>query len=424
MFSYPLLQDAEIFRAVERIDVALEAAADSLMPTTYWFLVYFGPVINQTMFGAYRNKQLFRSVRRKSERSFGSPTESSAEGVFSADELAFLIAIQQAAVAETFPGTPPPKIATFRLYRRTLVECLEAFMEHVGPVYSTALADSKIVSTRYTEMYQECAERPNPEQAMAVAAIERSVRGSNGTYTSVLGVVRHMNEFLRIRAHLVAPYLRKVWSVVRGERRIAQNDQRFLDFFGYGTAGLMTAVNCFDAEKARSFGRFASGWISQSILYHHKVSLNFFTEDPRHIQLRNLVRRTVADLGLRGKPTHVVLDALEQALSHRSDVTRRGLVGYLSADAGFSSLVSLNARVGWDEGAEIGDQIAIEEDQHRIKESSSIERILMRLLSAGVDWADLRVFLSYNKLSGYAAQMHKPDPEALIKMAVAAVTQS
>ena len=295
-------------------------------------------------------------------------------------------------------------------------------MGHMGAVFNTLLADAKIVSTRYIDMHQECAVNPRPDLALEIAAVDRAVRGSSGTYTAALGVVHHMNEFLRIRAHLVAPYLRKVWSVVRGERRIAQSDQRFLDFFGYGTSGLMTAVNCFDAEKARSFGRFAAGWISQSILYHHKVSLNFFTEDSRHIQLRNLVRRTVANLGLRGKPTHVVLDALEQALAHRPDVSREALVGFLSADAGFSSLVSLNARVGWDDGAEIGDQITVEEDQHRVTSDTPVDRIITRLLSEGVEWADLRVFLAANRLSGHVAQMHAGNPEAMIDMAVAAVT--
>lgn len=427
IFDMPLLLDEEVFSYISLIDAALFAAARALFPGTDWFLRYFGELANKTLFTSFRNQRMFQTLVPRSKRPKVKGRQPPVGDLYSEDETAFLLALNKAAVHSVDRSAPPPDVTDFRLFRRTLVECMEGFMQVVGAKVQSGvgrglsevayLKDAETVS----RLYDVQEKRPQVAAALArMKAVEDRV-GAEGDllYTSVLGVIHHLRVFLELRSQLCTPYLRKVWSVVR-EHNIRQQDPRFMALFNWGVTGLTTAVNCFDHSRATSFGRFAEWWIKQRILSYHKASFNLVSQESRHIQVRTRVRTLIRDNGWADLP----VAELVTNLSAEMDMDREDIVRILHDDIALSSVVSLDVQFGEDDSrTSVGDMIPTVNADGADKAEGELDQVkaVLRLVDR-MPWDHVRLLLISVGQEDALLPYYRPDARNLVRMAIHVVS--
>lgn len=83
---------------------------------------------------------------------------------------------------------------------------------------------------------------------------------------------RIYQKYMELRAMIVKPYLRSVYSTAKNT---ARNSHQMLDNFQNGSIGLMRAVSCYSTKRKACFASVAKCWIKQMMLLSIKEDANF-----------------------------------------------------------------------------------------------------------------------------------------------------
>jgi DNA-directed RNA polymerase sigma subunit (sigma70/sigma32) len=83
---------------------------------------------------------------------------------------------------------------------------------------------------------------------------------------------RIYQKYMEIRAMIITPYLRSVYSTAKNT---ARNSHQMLDNFQNGSIGLMRAVSCYSTKRKACFASVAKFWIKQMMLLSIKEDANF-----------------------------------------------------------------------------------------------------------------------------------------------------
>lgn len=424
VFASPLLSDEEVIAHIKRLDYALYKAANSLWPGTSWFLQFFGELVQKTVFVSFRNQRMFATAVPRSKRPKIKGRQPSIEDLYSPDEQRFLLAINCAAMHVVAPDkVTPPKAESFRLFRRTLVECMEGFMSAVGADMTgqrPRAAYVRDVTTVANSVGMDGDRSATHATFTRVREAERLTGAvGGGLFCTTVEVLRHMAVFLALRSALCEPFLRKVWSVVRASN-INQADQRFLALFNWGVTGLTTSVNCFEEERATSFGSFAEWWIRQRTLSYMKSKLNLVNQDPRHLQIRTRIRGLLRDRGW----VSLTVNEQVQLLTAELDMPASEIVDHLIDDASLSGIMSIDTQFGDDDSkTSVGDMISGGHDVDDTGSVSDGRRTIEHLLRF-MPYEDVRLYLLTKGREQDLLPLVTPNLKNLVRLSVHSVRSS
>ena len=381
VFHIPLITDEAVLSQVTKLDAALDRSIMAFLPYTDWVMIYLGTFANRIAFVSLRNTKVLVSTLPRSKRPRTDKNAlTAADTLYSEDELLMFNALGRLACHYTDRTIEAPSIDALRLFRRTKIMMLEAFLGHAREyrTLSVQLARDHQVGVASSTDFQ--AVRRIRELEDKVGALPNTMYGVS------LGAIRNANTMRKIRSVLCMPYLRKVWSVVR--RYIPQSDQRFLALLNIGVMGLITGINCYEAERRTSLGSFAENWIRQHVLEYMKSRLNLITQNPRDIQNRTRVRTALRDMGWENLPTNQKITVLAEHLG----MDRRDVIRHLQDDNALSSVVSTHAKYGGEESrTSVGDMIESDHDLEQSAIEDESLRSLIHQLRSTLPESDLRM---------------------------------
>lgn len=267
VFSVPLVQQKEVRLLFESIDCKLVPHVHQLIRNSNTELENMFQVIVKVAAGNTYGKNIY-------ERADGPKVEAGPKATFKDHETEFL----------------KNSYDFFRLVARF-------YSDHKKEIKTQSIENSiekcSFIRGVYEEVLSDFATRTKHYQQLHWLAIKAKLNSDHEEYSRLISTIKQIDESLnirgplfglakeanrinsyyhKVRATIIAPYLRTVYTVARST---ARNAHQMLDNFQNGSLGLMRAVSCYSTRRPASFASVAKWWVKQMMLLSIKEDANF-----------------------------------------------------------------------------------------------------------------------------------------------------
>ena len=281
VFSVPLLHQDEVAKLFTQIDSCIFPTVYSILDVS---MVYFEEVIQVVIKVAAGNTYGKNIYEKVNEDEMGRPIDpktvteapvkekSEERGTYKDHELKFLRNSYN--LFRLFAEKSTNQNKKSAGIERAMKQC--AF---IRGVYEDILSDF----VNYTKYYEslhwlalKAKFRHDHEEFHRVTELiillDQKLRLSKSGYYITREAKRIYSKYMELRAMIITPYLRKVYSTARNT---ASNPHQMLDNFQNGSMGLMRAVSCYSTKRLANFSSVATWWIKQMMLLSIKEDANF-----------------------------------------------------------------------------------------------------------------------------------------------------
>lgn len=262
VFSVPLMQQDSVEKMFAALDHILNPAAFKILEVSDYFYESVFQSVLRVIGGNTYGKNIY-------EKPMGND---SAKDIYKAHEVVFLknsyLAIRAFVDVHGNPGAARSKI------KPSLEKC-----QFIRGIYEDVVMEFELNLGKYADIHQKSHElgAQNKFEELTrnldlINELDRKYRLVRPAY----GISRDIHVILRqytdLRAKIIAPYLRAVYSAAKST---AKNAHQMLDNFQNGTIGLMKAISCYYTSRGSIFASVAKWWIMQMMLLSIKEDSNF-----------------------------------------------------------------------------------------------------------------------------------------------------
>lgn len=276
VFSVPLLHQEEVSKYFNQIDQCVFPTVYSILDTS---MVYFEEVVQVVIKVAAGNtygKNIYEKGNPDDETEMSKRTD--LRGTYKPHEIRFLknsYNLFRLFAHKTTQDNNPE-------YKGTLPVTIKKAMTEsafIRGVYEDIISDFVNYTKHYDELHwlaldakirQDHDEYHRLTDIMIL--IDRKLKLNKSAYYMTREARRIYQKYMELRASIITPYLRSVYSTAK---KTARNPHQMLDNFQNGSIGLMRAVSCYSVKRLASFASVAKWWIKQMMLLSIKEDANF-----------------------------------------------------------------------------------------------------------------------------------------------------
>ena len=276
VFSVPLLPQVEVSKYFDQIDNCVFPTVYSILSTS---MVYFEEVIQVVIKVAAGNtygKNIYEKGNPDDETETSLRTD--LRGTYKPHEIRFL----------------KNSYNLFRLFAHTATEENNPEYENELPVtIQQGMTESAFIRGVYEDIISDFVTYTKKYDELHWLALEAKLRDDHDEYHRLTDIIilidtklklnksayymsresrRIYYKYMELRANIITPYLRSVYSTAK---KTARNSHQMLDNFQNGSIGLMRAVSCYSVKRLASFASVAKWWIKQMMLLSIKEDANF-----------------------------------------------------------------------------------------------------------------------------------------------------
>lgn len=267
VFSVPMVQQKEVRLLFESIDKKLIPHIHQVIRVSDTEFENLFQVIVKVAAGNTYGKNIY-------ERADGPKPEGGPKATFKDHEIEFLKNSYDTlrAFANFYPDSK--KEIKIEVVEKAIDKCI-----FIRGVYEEVL-NHFILSTKYYQQLHWLAIKAKLsdqyEEYSRLVSLIKQIDDELAVRGPVFGLAREAQKiniyYHKVRATIIAPYLRTVYSVAR---RTARNAHQMLDNFQNGSIGLIRAVSCYSTKRPASFASVAKWWVKQMMLLSIKEDANF-----------------------------------------------------------------------------------------------------------------------------------------------------
>lgn len=276
VFSVPLLPQDEVSKHFNQIDLCVFPTVYSILDTSMIYFEEVMQVVIKVAAGNTYGKNIYEKGNPDDETETSRRTD--LRGTYKPHEIRFL----------------KNSYNLFRLFAHNTVKDENPEYEGSLPVtIQQAMTESAFIRGVYEDILSDFVNYTKQYDELHWLALEAKLRDDHDEYHRLTDIMilidkklklnksayymsrearRIYYKYMELRAAIITPYLRSVYSTAK---KTARNSHQMLDNFQNGSIGLMRAVSCYSVKRLASFASVAKWWIKQMMLLSIKEDANF-----------------------------------------------------------------------------------------------------------------------------------------------------
>jgi DNA-directed RNA polymerase sigma subunit (sigma70/sigma32) len=272
VFSVPLLHQEDVSRLFNQIDKCIFPTVYTILDSSMTSFEEILQILIKVAAGNTYGKNIYEKTEEHREEEENREIES--RGTYKEHEIEFLNNAYELFRLYAIHSTPETKVKTNHDIKSVMLKC-----NFIRGVYEDVLSNFVAVTKNYEQLHWNAlnAKTTNTldvyhKYINEITNVDKASRLNKSAFYISREAKRIYQKYMEIRAMIITPYLRSVYSTAKNT---ARNSHQMLDNFQNGSIGLMRAVSCYSTKRKACFASVAKFWIKQMMLLSIKEDANF-----------------------------------------------------------------------------------------------------------------------------------------------------
>lgn len=272
VFSVPLLHQEDVSDLFDQIDKCIFPTVYTIIESSMASFEEVLQIVIKVAAGNTYGKNIYEKTEEHREEEENRETES--RGTYREHEVEFLTKAYEIFRLYAIYSTPETKVKSRSNIKTAMQNC-----SFIRGVYEDVLsnfveATDKYEHLHWASLHAKISNNLDTYHKLTseVTLIDTTYRLSKSAYYISREAKRIYTKYMELRAQIITPYLRSVYSTAKST---ARNSHQMLDNFQNGSIGLMRAVSCYSTKRKACFASVAKFWIKQMMLLTIKEDANF-----------------------------------------------------------------------------------------------------------------------------------------------------
>lgn len=272
VFSVPLLHQDDVSKLFDQIDKCIFPTVYTVLESSMSSFEEVLQIIIKVAAGNTYGKNIYEKTEEHREEEENRETES--RGTYREHEIEFLNKAYEIFRLYAIHSTPETKVKSNLDIKTAMLGC-----NFIRGVYEDILSNFVAVTENYENLHWQAlsAKLNNAFDVYHrltndIIHMDKTARLNKSAFYISREAKRIYNKYMELRAMIITPYLRSVYSTAKST---ARNSHQMLDNFQNGSIGLMRAVSCYSTKRMACFASVAKFWIKQMMLLSIKEDANF-----------------------------------------------------------------------------------------------------------------------------------------------------
>jgi len=272
VFSVPLLHQDDVSRLFNQIDTCLFPTVYTIIESSMTAFEEVLQIVIKVAAGNTYGKNIYEKTEEHREEEKNREIES--RGTYRDHEIEFLNKAYEIFRLYAIHSTPETKVKINTNIQKAMLNC-----NFIRGVYEDILNNFVIVTENYEQLHWKALKAKLANDfdsyhrfANDIMHIDNIARLNKSAFYISREAKRIYGKYMELRAMIITPYLRSVYSTAKST---ARNAHQMLDNFQNGSIGLMRAVSCYSTKRMACFAAVSKFWIKQMMLLSIKEDANF-----------------------------------------------------------------------------------------------------------------------------------------------------